>query len=129
MEGDLIIAGIGITGGMAIAVISIAISIPWAMKEKMAKLEARTRERLALIEKGIDPDRLFKEKRGAGSDPLFWGLLLAGLGLGVLLGYILSMVTQWDSMILPNAMGALLGGLGLIVYAWNRKRMDDQRPS
>jgi hypothetical protein len=129
MSGDLIIAGIAVAGGLAIGAISVAVSVPWAMKEKMAKLEARTRERLALIEKGIDPDQLFKEKRVVGNDPLFWGLLLAGLGLGVLLGYILSMVTQLDSMILPNAMGALLGGLGLIVYAWNRKRMDDQHPS
>jgi hypothetical protein len=127
MQGDLIIAGIGITGGMAIAVISIAISIPWAMKEKMAKLEARTRERLALIEKGIDPDKLTKERRGVGHDPLFWGFLLMGLGLGILLGYILSQVTQWNSMILPNAMGILLGGLAMIVYTY-RRRADDQRP-
>jgi hypothetical protein len=129
MTGDMIIGAIAVGGGLAIAAISIVVSVPWAMKEKLAKLEARNRERMALIEKGIDPDQLLKEKRGMGQDPLFWGLLLAGLGLGVLLGYILSMVTQWDSMILPNAMGALLGGVGLIIYAWNRKRMDDQRPS
>ena len=129
MEGDLIIAGIGVTGGMAIAVISIAISIPWAMKEKMAKLEARTRERLALIEKGIDPDQIFKEKRSVGQDPLFWGFLLAGLGLGLLLGYILSMVAKWDSLIATNAMAILLGGLGMIIYPRYRKRADDQRPS
>lgn len=129
MQGDLIIAGIGITGGMAIAVISIAISIPWAMKEKMAKLEARTRERLALIEKGIDPDQIFKEKRSVGQDPLFWGFLLAGLGLGLLLGYILSMVAKWDSLIATNAMAILLGGLGMIIYPRYRKRADDQRPS
>jgi hypothetical protein len=129
MTADMVIGAIAVAGGLAIAAISIVVSVPWAMKEKLAKLEARNRERMALIEKGIDPDQLLKEKRGMGQDPLFWGLLLAGLGLGVLLGYILSMVTQWDSMILPNAMGALLGGLGLIIYAWNRKRMDDQRPS
>src|ERR1700722_5121400 len=120
MNGVMIIGGIAVAGGLAIGAISIVVSVPWAMKEKLAKLEARNRERMALIEKGIDPDQLLKEKRGMGQDLLFWGLLLAGLGLGVLLGYILSMVTQWDSMILPNAMGALLGGLGLIIYAWNR---------
>jgi hypothetical protein len=127
MQGDLIIGAIAVGGGLAIAAISIVVSVPWAMKEKLAKLEARTRERLALIEKGIDPDKLFKEKRGVGHDPLFWGFLLAGLGLGILLGYVLSMVTQWDSLMLPNAMGILLGGLGMIVYTY-RKRADDQRP-
>ena len=129
MTAEMIIGAIAVGGGLAIAAISIVVSVPWAMKEKLAKLEARTRERLALIEKGIDPDQQLKEKRGVGNDPLFWGFLLAGLGLGILLGYIVSMVTRWDSMILPNAMAALLGGLGLIIYAWNRKRMDDQHPS
>ena len=128
MQGDLIIAGIGVTGGLAIAVISIAISIPWAMKEKMAKLEARTRERLALIEKGIDPDKLAKERRGVGHDPLFWGFLLMGLGLGILLGYILSQETGWDKRVLINGMAALLGGFGMIIYPGYRKRTDDQRP-
>jgi hypothetical protein len=123
----MIIGGIAVAGGLAIGAISVAVSVPWAMKEKLAKLEARTRERLALIEKGIDPDQLLKEKRGVGHDPLFWGLLLTGLGLGILLGYILSMVTQWYSLMLPNAMGILLGGLGMIVYSY-RKRADDQRP-
>jgi len=128
MQGELIIAGMGLVGGLAIGAISIAVSVPWAMKEKMAKLEARTRERLALIEKGIDPDKLFKEKRGAGHDPLFWGFLLTGLGLGVLMGYILAQVTGWDGRVLLNGMAALLGGLGMIIYPQYRKRSDDQRP-
>jgi hypothetical protein len=128
MQEDYIIGAIAVGGGLAIGAISIIVSVPWAMKEKLTKLEARNRERMALIEKGIDPDQMLKEKRGVGHDPLFWGLLLTGLGLGILLGYIVSMVTQWDSMILPNAMGTLLGGLGMIVYTY-RKRADDQRPS
>jgi hypothetical protein len=128
MNGDMIIGGIAVAGGLAIGAISIVVSVPWAMKEKLAKLEARNRERMALIEKGIDPDQMLKEKRGVGHDPLFWGFLLTGLGLGILLGYVLSMVTQWNSLILPNAMGILLGGLGMIVYTY-RKTAEDQRPS
>ena len=129
MNGDLLIGGIAIVGGLAVGAICIVIAVPWGMKEKMAKLEARTRERLALIEKGIDPDQIFKEKRSVGQDPLFWGFLLAGLGLGLLLGYILSMVAKWDSLIATNAMAILLGGLGMIIYPRYRKRADDQRPS
>jgi hypothetical protein len=128
MQGDLIIGGIAVAGGLAIGAISIVVSVPWAMKEKLAKLEARTRERMALIEKGIDPDQVFKEKKGAGYDPQFWGFLLTGLGLGTLLGYILSLATKLDSIILINALAALLGGLGMIVYSTYRKRSDDQRP-
>jgi hypothetical protein len=123
----MIIAGIAVAGGLTIGAISVAVSVPWAMKEKLAKLEARSRERLALIEKGMDPERLTNEKNGAGYDPLFWGFLLAGLGLGVLLGYLLSLMTNWDSVIPTYALGVLLAGVGMIVYSFYRKHSDDQR--
>ena len=123
----MILAGIGITGGLAIGVISVAISVPWAMKEKMAKLEARTRERLALIEKGVDPDKIFKQRNGAGQDPLFWGLLLAGIGFGIFFGYAFSKFKGWDGGVLINAGAIFAGGLGMIFYHICRKRSKDQR--
>lgn len=42
-------------------------------------------ERMAIIEKGLNPD-LFKKERTASS-PLRWALLLMGVGLGFLAGY------------------------------------------
>ncbi len=68
MSGDMIIGGIAVAGGLAIGAISVAVSVPWAMKEKLAKLEAQTRERMALIEKGFDPELIFKDKKKVGND-------------------------------------------------------------
>lgn len=118
----LIIGGVSVVGGLGIGALAIAVSVPWSMREKMAKQEAAHKERLVLIEKGYDPEQVFKYRKGAGNDPLLWGCLLAGIGLGVLIGYLLSVVMPWDGKILTNALGLLLGGAGLIVYHVIRKK-------
>jgi len=125
----LIITVVGMVGGMAIGAISIIVSIPWAFKEKLAKLDASSRERLALIEKGVDPELLFRKKRTAGQDPLFWGLLLIGLGAGWLLGFLVNNRTGWNSSLITNSMAILMGGVGLVVYFFYRKRSDDRNAS
>lgn len=125
--GGLIIGGIATVGVMGLGAIAIAVSIPWSMKEKLARLEARSKERMALIEKGLDPEVFFKEKRKSGGDPLFWGLLLAGLGLGLLVGYLLALVTGWNVPLLTNAMAVFLGGIGMIIFNFYSKKEDGQR--
>jgi hypothetical protein len=124
----LVISSIATLGGMTIAAISIIISVPLGMKEKLAKLEAKTKERLAMLEKGIDPMLLLKEPKRAGNDPLLWGLLLTGMGLGILLGYFLYLVTRWDRVVLTNSLAILFGGIGLIIYRLFFTKPDDQRP-
>jgi|SRR5579872_5051961 len=125
----LVIGGIATAGGMAIAAIAIAVSVPWATKEKLAKLEARSKERMALIEKGIDPQQFFREKKSAGNDPVFWGLLCIGVGLGILVGYVVSKAMGWDEKVLTNALGVAFGGLGLVGYKRYSTRSEDQHPS
>lgn len=127
MQDDLIIVGIAVAGGMAIAAIAVAVSVPWAMREKLARQEARSKERLALIEKGYEPERIFNDKKKAGNDPLFWGFLLAGLGLGLFLGYLISLATGWDDRVLTNSLGVFLGGVGMIVYHYVDRKKADQR--
>ena len=121
----MVMGGVAIVGGLVIAAIAIAVSVPWATKEKIAKQEAATKERLALIEKGYDPEQVLKYKKTTGSDPLLWGCLLAGIGLGVLIGYLLSVARSWDVKILTNSLGLLLGGVGLIVYYIFRRKSND----
>ena len=125
----LVIGSIATVGGMAIAAVAITVSVPWSMKEKMARLEARTKERLALIEKGVDPAQIFKEKKSAANDPIFWGFLCVGVGFGILVGYILAWAVGWDPRVLINALGVLLGGVGLVRYKRYSRRHDDQRRS
>jgi hypothetical protein len=125
----IIIGGIAVAGGLAIGAIAIIISVPWSTKEKLTRMEIRSRERLAMLEKGIDPEIVFKQQKGAGQDPMLWGLLLAGMGLGIVVGLILSTSVGWDRGVLTNAMGILGSGLGLIIYSIFRKRPDDKTPA
>ena len=120
----MIIGGIAVVGGLALGMVSIIVSVPLSYKEKLAKLEATNKERLALIEKGFDPALIFKEKKKAGNDPLFWGLLLVGLGAGFILGYLVHRATGWNFGIMAHATPLVLAGASMIGYFIYRKRND-----
>jgi hypothetical protein len=122
----LIISGIAVAGGLGIGAIAILVSVPAAMKEKVLKLEIKHKEKMAMLEKGVDPEIVFKENRGVGQDPMLWGLLLAGMGLGILLGFLLSLITGWDRSVLTNALGVLGSGSGLIAYSFKYKMKNEQ---
>ncbi len=126
MDPNNYIGLIAVGGGMFIGLISIVISVPWAYREKLAKLEASNKERLALIEKGVDPLLLFRQKKTAGQDPLFWGLLLIGIGAGSFLGMVLNALTGWNVATLTNSLAILLGGVALVIYFLYRNRSDRQ---
>jgi hypothetical protein len=126
---ELVINGISIAGGLGIAAIAVLVSVPAAMKEKMLKLDIKNRERMAMLDRGVNPEIVFKQNKGVGQDPLLWSLLLAGLGLGVLLGFLLSRVTGWDRNVLTNGLAILCGGIGLIIYSIFRKRPENKIPA
>ncbi len=53
---------------------------------------ARHRQRMAMIEKGLDLRTPEPERRSAGRLTLKFGLLMVGIALGILIGYALSWV-------------------------------------
>lgn len=53
---------------------------------------ARHRQRMAMIEKGMDPGNLNAGRTKETNLTLKFGLLMVGVGLGILLGYALSWV-------------------------------------
>jgi len=83
----------------------------------------KRRERMAMIERGMDP-RLYEEMKTAKRAPapyatLKWGLLLTGAGLGLLLAVILvtTCLSNMDDDARPAvffSLIAIFGGLGLI---------------
>lgn len=133
MESDklvgLIIAGTAIIGGLAIGAIAIIVSVPWSYKEKLAKLEAANKERLIWIEKGVDPDQALKKRRPVGQDPLFWGLLLIGIGAGTVIGLLINFGSGMEKQTMREGLAVLLGGVAVVIYYFYRKRSADQTPS
>ena len=79
-------------------------------------ISARNKERMALIEKGVDAEIFYKKTRTFGKyTSLQFGLLVVGLAIGILLGAFLEEFgleeePAYFSMIM------LFGGLGLLVY-------------
>ncbi|MBS1606160.1 MAG: hypothetical protein JST42_26115 [Bacteroidetes bacterium] len=123
----LIIAASSVIGGLAIGAIAIIISVPWSFREKLAKLEASSKERMALIEKGVDPALIMKPKNVIGNDPLFWGLLCVGLGGGSALGIMISDLTGHKPETYSSSIAVLCTGIALVYYFVYRKRSTDQK--
>lgn len=83
---------------------------------------ARTRERLAIIEKGGQiefPQR--KERKGWG---LKMGLFLAGIGIGFLVGSLLSAYTALNPDAAYFSMVFLFGGAGLVAGNFLQKKLN-----
>jgi hypothetical protein len=118
----MIVGAIAVAGGLAIGAVSVYVSVKWSYREKLAKLDVRHKERMAMLEKGVDPEKVFKEEKSVGQDPLFWGLLLAGIGLGIFLGFALYLLTGWNNYVMINSMAIFVGGLALIAYHAYRKK-------
>ncbi len=86
----------------------------FAMIYGIVYLLVRRKERLALIEKGIDAT-IFESSKNQPSS-LKWGLLLVGIGAGILLGKVLAVYTTLSEEPAFFSMICLFGGIGLIVY-------------
>jgi hypothetical protein len=74
----------------------------------------RKKERLALIEKGVDAS-LFDSRKKASPD-LKWGMLFVGIGLGILLGKIFAEYTSLGEEAAMFSMICLFGGLSLMIF-------------
>lgn len=77
-------------------------------------LNIRKKERLALIEKGINAS-VFAVKPNS-SPSLKWGIFLTGLAIGLLIGNLLEAYTAMRPEVAYFSMIFLFGGLGLVIY-------------
>ncbi len=88
------------------------------------------KERMAMIEKGMDPG-LRRKKPSSPLTSLKWGLILIGVGLGLVLAFWLTdyvLHTESDQGV-PIYFGliSLCGGLGLITsYFFEKKEPQDK---
>lgn len=88
----------------------------------------RNRERMAMIERGMDPRRY--NPQAAPYQNLKWGLLLIGAGLGLFLAYVLDRSvfanTQDDNDAIYFSLIGIFGGLGLF-FSYLIEKKETQR--
>ena len=84
------------------------------------------KEKLAMIEKGLDLSAGDKEV-----NPLYqilmWGSLLFGIGLGLLSGYLISLVSNLDQNAIVPIMAILFGGISLIGFYIYKKQTEKKK--
>jgi hypothetical protein len=87
------------------------------------------RERMAMIERGMDPRRY--KPQSAPFQNLKWGLLLIGAGLGLFLAFMLdkiSFANLDDTEAIYFSLIAIFGGLGLFIsYRIEKKEVLDKQ--
>lgn len=86
----------------------------FAMIVAIVYLNVRKRERLALIEKGLNAN-MFEARRSL-NPALKWGIILVALGLGLIMARISIQYGGFDREEAYFAMLFLFGGAGLLIY-------------
>jgi len=84
-------------------------------------------ERMAMIEKGVDPALFTKKRRVNTSGPLRASLLLIGAGVGLLIAYFLDRAYNMEE-IAYFSMLFIFGGLGLgAAYLVEERKIKEER--
>lgn len=88
-------------------------------------LNIRRKERMAMMEKGIDPSAFVTQKR-ASSSALKYGILLISIALGIFMGKYLAStgMFMYEEEAAYFSMIFLFGGLGLVIYHFLAKKMN-----
>ncbi len=122
---DHIIGIIVIVAIVAITIFAIYNTISSDKEEKLSLIDARNRERMALIDKGMDPSLADNKKfTKPPYNALMWGLLLSGFSLGLFIGYLLVQQFGGNMNLVVHAMGMFCGGIGLLIYYAIRRKND-----
>ncbi len=79
-------------------------------------ISARNKERLALINKGVDASIFKMDKTERRLDALKWGLVIVAVGIGVFAGSIMTETRILDQGPAFVSMPLIFGGLGLLTY-------------
>jgi O-antigen/teichoic acid export membrane protein len=84
-------------------------------------ITARNKERLSMIEKGVDAS-MFSTKRKYYAMTLKFGMLLVGVSLGILIGSFIDEYTTLPEEVGYFSMIFLFGGTALIINALMEKK-------
>lgn len=84
----------------------------------------RHRERMSMIDKGVDANIFYSKKRHSISPTLKFGMLLVGVAVGILLGEVLSNNTNINRGTAYMSMIFLFGGISLIINFLIERKID-----
>lgn len=85
---------------------------------------ARNKEKMALIEKGVDLSEIY-QKKDYRNATLKSGMFLVGLAVGLFFGYFLTEISSINAVVSYFSMILLFGGASLIIFHWyNNKQLD-----
>jgi len=87
---------------------------------------AKNRERMAMIEKGVDPKEFMTKSKPSVYGIIKWALLLVGVGLGLFLGSVLETYTDIPEEPAYFACALLFGGLGLVLAFFITKKGEEK---
>lgn len=110
------------------AIIMVIISIVGLFVMIVYLRKFQNTERMAMIEKGVDPAVFTKKQRGGTSGALRASLLLVGAGVGLLFGYLLESSTGMEAPLPYFSMLVIFGGLGLgTAYLVEEKKIKEEQ--
>jgi hypothetical protein len=85
---------------------------------------ARNKEKMALIEKGVDLTEIY-QKKDYRNATLKSGMFLVGVAMGLFTGYFLTEITSINAVVSYFSMILLFGGSSLIIFHWYNSKQTD----
>jgi hypothetical protein len=124
----LIIGFIAVVGGFGIAIWLILMKHVGQKDERLARIEARNKERLALIEKGMDPNLADREPEKIPSNRLLLiGLILVFACLGRIIAAISVFHSTGNDSTFIYALPAFFAGFGFLIYHFYLKKISSRK--
>ena len=87
-------------------------------------ISARNRERMAMIDKGVDPKDFITKNKISMYAILKWALLLVGVGFGLFIGSLLDTYSQISEQPAYIASALFFGGIGLAAAFFIQKKAE-----
>jgi hypothetical protein len=113
----LIIAFVAVFGIVGLAIWFFLTRHVTGKEERLAKIEARNRERLALIEKGMDPNLADKAPlKSLSHPPLLIGLVIVFAVIGRIIAFSSVFASSQERGLLLFALPAFFAGVGFLIY-------------
>ncbi|MDD3568937.1 MAG: hypothetical protein PHT92_11115 [Bacteroidales bacterium] len=111
---------------LLIPIVAIVFSHSLAFGIIYIYLRNRNRERMQMLEKGIDPSIFLSKSKSSHSIALKYGLFLVGIALGTISGALLYQNKAMEAGPAYFSMILLFGGMGLMAYYLIERKKDDR---